>query len=88
MIRSTPDFDLQIHSAAPAQNGAVGGESGARIEKAIAGLERAIENSKRQLSDPTFVERAPEKVVNDLRGKLSDYEAQLKKNRELLEGLS
>ncbi len=88
LIRSTPDFDLQIHAASPAQNGASSAESRARIQKAISGLERTIENSKRQLNDPTFVERAPEKVVNDLRGKLSDYEAQLKNNRDLLEGLN
>ncbi len=87
LIRSTPDFDLQIHAVLPAQNGASTSESRARIAKEIARIERIAENSKRQLADPTFVERAPEKVVNELRAKLSEYEAQLKKNRDLLEGL-
>ncbi|HEX4807776.1 MAG TPA: valine--tRNA ligase [Bryobacteraceae bacterium] len=87
LIRSTPDFDLQIQAAAPSTNGTVGAESVARISKEVAALERNIENSKRQLSDETFLSRAPEKVVAGLRTKLVEYEAQLKKNRDLLEGL-
>ncbi len=86
LIRSTPDFDLQIHAASPAQNGASSVESRARILKDVARLEKTIESSQRQLNDPTFVERAPAKVVHDLLRKLSEYEAQLKKSRDLLEG--
>ncbi len=87
LLRSTPEFDLQIHAAASAQNGAVTGEARARILKEIANLERAIENSDRQLSDPVFLSRAPEKVVANLRAKREEYRIQLDKNRKLLEGL-
>jgi valyl-tRNA synthetase len=87
LIRSTPDFDLQIQAAAPSANGTAGTESVTRILKEIATLERNIENSRRQLADETFLSRAPEKVVAGLRAKLADYEVQLKKNKDLLEGL-
>jgi valyl-tRNA synthetase len=87
LIRSTPDFDLQIQAAAPSANGTAGAESVARISKEIATLERNIENSKRQLADETFLSRAPEKVVAGLRVKLAEYEVQLKKNKDLMEGL-
>jgi valyl-tRNA synthetase len=50
-------------------------------------LDRLIENSNRQLSDETFLSKAPEKVVATLRAKLADYREQLAKNRKLLENL-
>jgi valyl-tRNA synthetase len=87
LIRSTPDFDLQIHVAAASQNGAAIPETRARIEKDNARFQRNIDNSRRQLGDATFLSRAPEKVINDLRAKLAEYEDQLRKNRDLLEGL-
>jgi valyl-tRNA synthetase len=88
LIRSSPDFDLQIHAApAAAQNGAGSTESYARIVKEIENLERVIANSERQLQDPIFLGKAPEKVVAGLRAKLADYQDQLAKNRKLLEGL-
>ncbi|MFL6353071.1 MAG: valine--tRNA ligase [Bryobacteraceae bacterium] len=87
LIRSTPEFDLQILCAAAAQNGASTAEARTRTAKEIAKLERAIENSKRQLSDATFLGKAPENIVVSLRGKVADYEIQLAKNRKLLEGL-
>jgi valyl-tRNA synthetase len=90
LIRSTADFDLQLHAAPPpaAQNGSASGDARARIMKEIESYERLIENSNRQLSDETFLSRAPEKVVAALRAKLADYEEQLAKNKKLLEGLN
>jgi valyl-tRNA synthetase len=88
LIRSSPDFDLQIHSAPTAvPNGAGNPESFARIVKEIENLERVIANSERQLQDPVFLGKAPEKVVAGLRAKLADYREQLAKNKKLLEGL-
>jgi valyl-tRNA synthetase len=90
LIRSTPEFDLQLHAEAPpaaGQNGAGSGEARARILKEIESLERLIENSNRQLSDEVFLSKAPEKVVAALRGKLAGYEEQLAKTKKLLEGL-
>jgi valyl-tRNA synthetase len=81
LIRSTPDFDLQLKievAAAPK-------ESKERIQKEIAKLLENIANSERQLADPVFVSKAPEKVVNSIRAKLAEYQAQLEKNRKLLE---
>jgi valyl-tRNA synthetase len=87
LIRSTPDFDLQLHSSgAAAQNGAASAESRARILREIAALEKAIANSERQLADPVFLSKAPEKVVASLRIKLADYREQLAANKRLLEG--
>jgi valyl-tRNA synthetase len=57
-----------------------------RLLKEIEQLEKNIANSKRQLSDDTFVSRAPAHVVDGIRRKLADYEAQLSKNREALGG--
>jgi valyl-tRNA synthetase len=90
LIRSTPEFDLQLHTVPPpaAQNGTAGGEARARILKEIESFERLIENSNRQLSDETFLSKAPEKVVASLRAKLADYQQQLAKNRKLLDSLS
>jgi valyl-tRNA synthetase len=90
LIRSTPEFDVQLHAAPPpaAQNGSSSGDAPARITKEIESYERLIDNSKRQLSDETFLSRAPEKVVASLRAKLADYEEQLAKNKKLLEGLN
>jgi len=88
LLRSTPEFDLWIDAQpAAAANGAGGSDSRARIEKEIANLEKVIESSNRQLSDETFLGKAPAKVVDGMRAKLSDYQAQLAKNKQLLEGL-
>jgi valyl-tRNA synthetase len=80
--RSTPQFDLvlklpleQAHALRT------------RLDKDSEQLEKVIANSKRQLGDEKFVSRAPDHVVNSIREKLAEYEAQLQKNREALEGL-
>jgi valyl-tRNA synthetase len=51
-------------------------------------FERLILSSNRQLSDETFLSKAPEKVVASVRAKLAEYQEQLAKNKKLLEGLS
>jgi valyl-tRNA synthetase len=86
LIRSTPDFDLQLHSSgAAAQNGAPSAESRARARREITGLEKTIQNSKRQLADPTFLSKAPEKIVANLRAKVAEYEEQLAAHKRLLD---
>jgi valyl-tRNA synthetase len=45
-----------------------------------------IESHKRQLEDEKFLSKAPPKLVETMRDKLADYEAQLAKNQELLGG--
>jgi valyl-tRNA synthetase len=86
LIRSTPEFDLQLHTEAPATSLETG-DAKARIMKEIDSLKHLINNSNRQLSDETFLSRAPEKVVATLRAKLADYQEQLAKNEKLLENL-
>ena len=87
LSRSTPDFDLRIQvPEAAASNGELTPEARARILKEIANLQRAATNAKRQLSDTTFLSKAPESVIDTIRAKLADYEAQLEKNKRLLEG--
>jgi valyl-tRNA synthetase len=49
----------------------------ARIEKEFGNAEGEVERLARQLSNPNFVERAPEKVVNDLRNRRALVEEQL-----------
>jgi valyl-tRNA synthetase len=79
-------FELQIEAPkSKSQNGALTAEARARLSKEIAALERNIENTMRQLADPIFTSKAPEKVVAGMREKLASYQAQLEKNRRLLE---
>ena len=51
-----------------------------RLEKEKEQLEKNIANSKRQLGDETFLSRAPAHVVESIRTKLAEYEAQLAKS--------
>jgi valyl-tRNA synthetase len=81
LIRSTPDFDLQLHieiAAAPK-------ESKDRVLKEIEKLNANIANAERQLADPVFLSKAPEKIINSIQAKLAEYRAQLAKNQKLLE---
>jgi valyl-tRNA synthetase len=81
--RSTADFDLALR--VPAAQVEV---QRARLDKEIQQLEKLIANSRRQLDDETFLARAPEKVVQGIRDKLAEYEAQLARSRGALEGLA
>ncbi len=82
-LRSTPDFDLLLRvpqAESEAQR--------RRLAREIERLETLIANSERQLANQEFLNRAPDHVVASLREKLSDYQAQLAKNREVLAALS
>jgi valyl-tRNA synthetase len=70
---------LQIHAQ-------LSSDARARVEKENASLRQAIDNSERQLADPSFLARAPEKVVATLRSKLATYQSQIEKNNRLLGG--
>jgi len=81
LIRSTPNFDLQLKvDVADAPK-----ESKERIQKEIEKLLANIANAERQLADPVFLSKAPEKIVDSIRAKLAEYKAQLAKNQKLLE---
>jgi valyl-tRNA synthetase len=81
-MRAARDFDLVLE--VPAAQIEVLRK---RLQKEIEQLERNISNSRRQLTDETFLGRAPEHVVASIRAKLADYEAQLGKSSEALAGL-
>ncbi len=83
--QNAPAYSLQIQFPQSPQNGALSREARLRISKEIARLEQAIANSDRQLNDPTFLSRAPERVLATMRSKLADYRDQLEKNKRLLE---
>ncbi len=55
-----------------------------RLQKEIGQLDTVIANSKRQLSNDAFTSKAPAKVIDGMRAKLAEYEAQLAKNKAAL----
>ena len=73
-IRSTSEFDLVLQLP-KAQEDA----QRKRLEKEREQLLKNVENLKRQLGDEVFLGKAPTHVVEGLRKKLADYEAQLQK---------
>jgi len=82
-VRSTHEFDLALE-APEAQLEAYK----KRLEKEKEQLVKNIANSRRQLSDETFMSKAPEKVIEGLRQKLTEYESQLDKTDGALGGLA
>ena len=80
---STPEYDLDLD--VPQTQMA---EQRKRLEKEREQLEKNIANSSRQLGDETFLNRAPAHVIESIKTKLVDYEAQLQKVRKALNGFS
>jgi valyl-tRNA synthetase len=81
-LHSTPEFDLVLRLP-----GTQVGAHRRRLEKQIEQLDKVIAGSKRQLSDQEFLSRAPASVVESIRQKLGEYEAQIEKSRAALEVL-
>ena len=73
-IRSTSAFDLSVNVSAEQAE-----IQKKRLEKECEQLEKNIANAKRQLSDDVFLGKAPAKIVDSIRAKLAEYEAQLTK---------
>jgi valyl-tRNA synthetase len=71
-IRSTTELDLVLD--VPESK-----EDPARKQKELEQLDKNIANSKRQLADEVFLSKAPPKVIESIRAKLVDYEAQREK---------
>ena len=82
-VRSTHEFDLALQ-APPAQIDAYV----KRLEKEREQLVKVIANSRRQLTDEAFTSKAPAKVIDSIRQKLGEYEAQLAKIESALGGLA
>ena len=79
--RSTPDFDLLI--ASPIADSAA---QRPKLEKEIMQLEKLIADKDRQLSNEKFLASAPANIVDGLRAKRAEYQAQLDKSRIALNG--
>jgi len=80
-VRSTAEFSLSIDVPA--------GQMEAhrkRLEKERDQLTKNIASIKRQLGDDVFLGKAPAPVVDSIRTKLADYEVQLAKVLQSLEG--
>ena len=80
--RQTQHFDLSLKVSA-AQADAMR----QRLQKEIEQLSKVIASSRRQLSDDTFLGKAPAKVVDGIKSKLADYEAQFVKSQAALREL-
>ncbi len=81
-IRSTAEFDLVLNVPSGQLNAQL-----ERLNKERHQLERNISNARRQLNDGEFLSRAPAHVVESIRQKLVEYEAQLAKVLSAIEGL-
>jgi valyl-tRNA synthetase len=59
----------------------------ARLKKEIDGLKKAIGSKEKQLGDPTFLSRAPEKIIRGLEATLAEQRAELRKLQDRLDQL-
>jgi valyl-tRNA synthetase len=82
-VRSTAKFDVRI-----AYSDAVDVTAEKeRLKKEIEGLKKAIASKERQLEDPTFRSRAPEKIIKGLEATLAEQRGELKKLQDRLDQL-
>jgi valyl-tRNA synthetase len=81
-VRSTTEFDLFLELPEVDVTG-----QRAKLEKEIENLERLIVDKDRQLGNEKFLSGAPPAVVESLREKRQEYDAQLQKTRAALAGL-
>ena len=79
VIRSTPWFDVRV----PYSEVDVLSEK-TRIKKEVEGLQKAISSKEGQLGNPTFRERAPEKIIRGLEETLATQRLELKKLEDRL----
>jgi valyl-tRNA synthetase len=73
-MRSTVLFDLVLQVPKSQED-----TQRKRLEKEREQLTKNIANSQRQLGDEAFLAKAPPRVIETIRSKLADYEAQLGK---------
>ncbi|MBI5087207.1 MAG: class I tRNA ligase family protein, partial [Acidobacteria bacterium] len=79
--RSTPEFEIVLQLS-----GAQADAMRQRLQKEIDQLNKVIESSRRQLGSESFTAKAPAHVIEGIRAKLADYEAQLAKSLQALQG--
>ena len=82
-VRSTATFDVRVAYSEPVD---VATEI-ARLKKQIEGLEKSVASKEKQLADPAFRSRAPEKIIKGLEATLAEQTLELEKLRKRLEDL-
>jgi len=80
--RSTPEFDVVLRLS-----GAQADAMKVRLQKEIEQLTKVIDNTRRQLGNERFTAKAPAHVIEEMRTKLADYEAQIERSRTALAGI-
>jgi len=83
-IRSTAKFDVRIAFTTDTMDISV---EIARLRREIDGLQKAIASKEKQLGDPSFRSRAPEKIVRGMEATLADQKLELQKLRARLSQL-
>ena len=73
-VRSTARFDLVLDLPEGQQDA-----QRKRVEKEIEQLDKNIASLERQLADEKFLAKAPSHVVESMRKKLAEYQAQRRK---------
>jgi valyl-tRNA synthetase len=81
--RATPEFSVVLKLS-----GSQVDAMRQRLTKEIEQLTKVIDSSHRQLNSEAFVAKAPAHVIDGIRAKLADYEAQLAKSHESMRALS
>ena len=81
--RATPEFSVVLKLS-----GSQVDAMRQRLVKEIEQLTKVIDSSHRQLGSEAFVSKAPAHVIDGIRAKLADYEAQLAKSHESMKALS
>ncbi|MGO9240883.1 MAG: valine--tRNA ligase [Bryobacteraceae bacterium] len=79
--RSTPEFDVVLKLS-----GTQAAAMRQRLEKEIEQLTKVVENTRRQLGNEKFTTHAPPHVIQEMKAKLADYEAQIERSRAALGG--
>ena len=78
-VRSTAEFDLLLRLPEVDVSG-----QRAKLEREIQGLEKLIADKDRQLTNEKFLSGAPPAVIDSLREKRREYDAQLEKAQAAL----
>ncbi len=81
-VRSTPEFDLWLETPQADEDA-----QRPRLEKEILQLQKLVIDKDRQLGNEKFLSGAPPKVIDSLRDKRAEYQAQLEKSLAALASL-
>ena len=82
-VRSTAQFDVQVLYEKKVDTEA----ERERLTKEMARLEKNLASAQRQLGNPTFLEKAPQAIVEGLRKQEADTRLLIEKTRKALEDL-